>query len=81
MPCERAHSDDTLEAVVALEDSQAGAQRHKCAACAYEAGLVAGRVAGIAAVLVRLAESFGPFGTEALREAADLLNDQRHRGG
>lgn len=79
MPCERTHSDDTLEAVVALEDSQVGVQRHKCAACAYEAGLVAGRVAGIAAVLVRLAESLGPFGTEALQKAADLL--QRRRGG
>ena len=75
MPCERIHSDDTLAAVVVMDDSQARAQRHKCAACAYEAGVVAGRINGIAAVLAQVAESFGQDGVAALRTAVERVRE------
>ena len=42
-PCKLPHRVvATQKAVKALRDSQAGPQRHKCAACAYEQGIADG---------------------------------------
>ena len=38
MPCEKNHTGLPKAEIKALEDSQAGYWRHKCAGCAYELG-------------------------------------------
>lgn len=41
--CRKRHQSPRTEGVVSnLNDSQRGARRHKCAACAYEEGLAEG---------------------------------------
>jgi len=45
--CQRSHSDNTAEAIAGIRRSQRMAQRHKCAACAYEKGYTSGFVNGL----------------------------------
>ena len=44
MACRKDHSDQTIQKIMAdLPEDQGGKGRHKCAACAYQKGLEAGR--------------------------------------